>query len=184
MSTTTTTIDPEHRGSGRSRWSDETGGDTSSGASGWIDSGDRSRPGARLQGGASLSAADGMEAVSAGGRTDTLLAEHAEYLRRRAARVAIPRRCCPGAPAAGVRRKLRDGEADSCGLCDRCRDRQRARSAALRARWRGAGQCIQCGGPSPSAARCAGCQGLPKGRSGKAVQYLTSRRRFVKHHRS
>ena len=44
-------------------------------------------------------------------------------------------------------------------LCAVCRDGQRRRSAALRARRRGAGRCIQCNGPAGRFARCAACRG-------------------------
>ena len=114
MSTTATTIDPEHRRLeevemvGRDRWEEihrraRTGG---------IDAGDRSRAGARPQDGAPLSAADGLEAVSAGG------AHGHPAGRARGVSAAAGRGrgllgagAVPGAPAAGVRRKLRDGEA-------------------------------------------------------------------------
>lgn len=65
-----------------------------------------------------------------------------------------------------LRRRV-EGVCTRCGgrplatptLCEPCGERQRRRSAELRARRRGAGQCIQCGEPAGRFARCARCRG-------------------------
>ena len=72
-------------------------------------------------------------------------------------------------PDADARRYLQRrtrGECTRCGApprpglrtCAPCADRQRARSAAFRARRRAAGACIECGQAATAGARCAACR--------------------------
>ena len=108
MSTTGTTSDPEQQALGdvamvgRDRVGREI---SSSSGRGRIDSGDCSRAGPRPQDGAPLlAAANGVRSRTGGqARADTLLASHAEYLRRRAAEVGYSAQVVvPGAAAAAA----------------------------------------------------------------------------------